>query len=328
VKTRALGILIFEKTAIAAKLIPRLAEHRMHHIRRVLFFAGFQAFLHKRHQPDFLLDGKFADGGKSFIDLVGRTEGEEAVQLGLGWIARRGTDARQRTAVNRTGGLKIADHVGRLDHAEPVGGQPLRLILDRNGAPPPVNFPVGVNLYLGRVARDLLALKRVEELAEAIGPAANEIDVLKFSDAEHLLEGLEPQREDEFRVRQFLREVKGDADFLLDVVTCERAVAAAQQHLNGARLKRGGDQLPPPVAGFKRHNVGKDSVARSLQARREPERKFVVAWRGFADKDHRAIDRCTGGGKAHFFDAGRTHQVEARFDNSIHSNPTRLSVRT
>jgi hypothetical protein len=63
---------------------------------------------------------------------------------------------------------------------------------------------------------------------------------------------------------------------------------ADRQHFDIAGLKRAGYLFAPPVARLKRHNVGKDGVASSLQARREPQCKFVVARRGFTNENHRA----------------------------------------
>jgi len=63
-------------------------------------------------------------------------------------------------------------------------------------------------------------------------------------------------------------------------------------------LKCGGNLLAPPVAGLKRHNIGKNGVTRSLQPRCEPQRKFIIARRGFTDKkllcDRQAFRRREG----------------------------------
>jgi hypothetical protein len=156
--------------------------------------------------------------------------------------------------------------------------------LDGDGIAPPVKLPIWADADRRSVARDIRLRKIRQQLVQAVGPVLLEVDVLETTDAEQFLEWLKAQRNDEIRVLELLGQILCDGDFFLHAVGGKRLVLAAQQHLHGAVLKRRGKLLPPARSWIEAQNIGIDSVAFCLQPRREPEREFIVAGRGLAEK--------------------------------------------
>src|SRR5262249_5474629 len=147
--------------------------------------------------------------------------------------------------------------VGEAGDPQPVRSEHLWRLLDLYRESPPVILPVRVDYPLAWRARHVLLLESAHKVLQAVGPASQEIDPMKFSDAEELLERLKAERDDETWVFQLLQQVRGNTNFFLDADFVEGGVATAKEHLRCLVLQRVGDLPAPTVSRLDGEDVRK-----------------------------------------------------------------------
>ena len=188
--------------------------------------------------------------------------------------------------IDHTGWLVEVDSIRRLGDPQPVGCEPFRFILERDGAPAAEDFPIWV--YRGCVGTPggALPFERVEEGAQALAPASHEIDRDRVAEPLDLPALLELELDDETAVVDRLGNVECDVDVVLHGLVIGGCISAHEKDFRRPVFKCATDLAPPAIARLQSQDVGKYVIAFCFQFRRKPKSEFIVRWRRLQDEEN------------------------------------------
>ena len=123
-----------------------------------------------------------------------------------------------------------------------------------------------------------------KKIAETLGPAFLEINILRMSDLQRGIEGSEAQRYNERFVLDPLCSLSGNCDLVANALLLNAVGRGDEQELGGLFADRVFKNAFPVVAALEAKNVGKDLVPKRGELCPKPKRKGIVFRAGVANE--------------------------------------------